>query len=218
MALIKKGVKNIFLKKYKLFEKFVLSKKNRRKIYILLFVNFLIFGLFITQKYFVSAYVNRIPIWRFSIIKTLEKQGGKQVLETEIGKLLLMQEAKKNNLSISAGEINEEIDKIKSNLSEQGIDYETALSTQQITEADLINNIKLQKISERLLADKVVITDEEIAEYFEKNKTFFPENSTLENSTDQIRARLSQQKLSQKLQTYLSELRQKAVVKEIVKY
>ena len=94
-------------------------------IVIVIIIGFALF--FGYQKYLVVATVNGQPISRLTVIKELENQGGKNVLETIITRELILQEAAKKNASANQNEINSELKKIEENVKSQGGTLEAAL-------------------------------------------------------------------------------------------
>lgn len=152
------------------------NRLKQPKIFIPLIVIILIVLAFVFKGVFVAALVNGQPISRLSLIKELEKQGGKQTLASLINQTLILQEAKKKNINISEKEVNEEVKKIEEDLKKQGQNLDTALLTQGMTRGDLIAQLKIRKLVEKLLADQIKVTDKEVADYVEKNKETFPEN------------------------------------------
>lgn len=102
------------------------------------------------KKELVVATVNGQPISRLTLIREMEKNSGKQTLEGLIGKTLILQEAKKQNVSVGKGEIDQEMAKIEENFKNQGQDLNQLLAFQGITRADLEEQIQLQKTAEKL--------------------------------------------------------------------
>ena len=101
------------------------------------------------RNLFVAAMVNNHPISRLAVISELEKQGGKQTLESLITKSLIVQEADKRHIEISQKDIDGEIKKIQNNLASQGQTLEQVLQLQNMTKDQLVEQIKLQKIIEK---------------------------------------------------------------------
>jgi len=123
---------------------------NKKTLIALLVVFILIAGGLLLKKELVVATVNGQPIFRLTLIREMEKNSGKQVLEGLIGKTLILQEAKKQNVSIGQEEINQEMAKIEENFKSQGQDLNQLLAFQGITKADLEEQIQLQKTAEKL--------------------------------------------------------------------
>ncbi len=177
-------------------------------------------GLWLTRGLWVVATVNNEPIWRYTIVKQLEQQAGAAALEEQVTQILIIQEAQKQNLTVSAEEIDSEVEKFKQQLEEQGqgLTLEVALAQQGITEEDLRKNIMFQKYIEVLLADKVEVSDDETKEYFDLNQAFFGEEQTLEDVKDQVVAQVKSQKLQQEFQPWMAEIRDSANITNFFEY
>ena len=80
----------------------------------------IVVALFFAKGIFVAATVNGSPISRLSVIKELEKQGGKQALEAIIDKKLIETELNKQKVTVTKEEVDAEIEKIKTQVTAQG--------------------------------------------------------------------------------------------------
>lgn len=175
-------------------------------------------ALFFAKGIFVAATVNGSPISRLSVIKELEKQGGKQALEAIIDKKLIETELKKQNVSVTPAEIDEEIKKIEAQIASQGGTLEAALAQQGMTEEKLREQITIQKKLEKLLTDKVATTDAEIDAYIKDSKATPPKDVKMEEFRKQISDQLKQQKFQQEAQKWVSDLTANAKIKYYVNY
>lgn len=175
-------------------------------------------ALFFTKGIFVVATVNGSPISRLSVIKELEKQGGKQALEAIIDKKLIETELNKKGVIASKEEIDAEIEKIKAQVASQGGTLEAALVQQGLTEEKLREQITIQKKLEKLLADKVTITDAEIDTYIKDSKATPPKDVKMEDFRKQIGDQLKQQKFQQEAQKWVADLTASAKIKYYVNY
>lgn len=155
----------------------------------------------------IVATVNGKPITRFALIKNLEKQGGSQILTSMTTEMLVRDALKKANVTVSQDEINTEMKTIEDSLTSQGQKLDDLLAAQGMTRADIEDQIKLSKQLEKLLADKVNVSDEEIQQYFDTNKASFGKDAKLEDVKEKIREQLHQQKLSTAQQDWLTELK-----------
>lgn len=178
----------------------------------------IIVALFFTKGIFVVATVNGSPISRLSVIKELEKQGGKQALEAIIDKKLIETELNKKGVIASKEEIDAEIEKIKAQVASQGGTLEAALVQQGLTEEKLREQITIQKKLEKLLADKVTITDAEIDTYIKDSKATPPKDVKMEDFRKQIGDQLKQQKFQQEAQKWVADLTASAKIKYYVNY
>ena len=169
------------------------------------------------KSVFVAATVNGHPISRLSVIKEMEKQGGASTLDMLVNKKLIADEVKAKGVTVSQDEVNQEIKKYEDQFSTNGYTLDDALSAQNMTRADLEGQILIQKQIEKLLGDKVNVTDDEVQQYITDNKITLPEGQ--EDATKaQIKDELKQQKLSDGASQLLSDLRAKATVKRFVNY
>jgi len=110
----------------------------------------LVAGGLLLKKELVVATVNGQPISRLTLIREMEKNSGKQVLEGLIGKTLILQEAKKQSVFVAKEDIDQEMAKIEENFKNQGQDLNQLLAFQGMTKADLEEQIQLQKTAEKL--------------------------------------------------------------------
>lgn len=173
--------------------------------------------LYLGRGLFVAALVDGMPISRLSVVKELEKQGGKEVLDGLVTKRLIVNEANKKGIAVSDDEINGEVERIKKLAEAQGLTLENALSYQGQTLDQLKENIRLQKNVEKILADKITVTDDEVAKYFDENKDAYT-GKKLEEVKDDIIAQLKNQKLSTEYQTWITDLKANSRVQYVVNY
>ncbi len=175
-------------------------------------------ALYYFRSLFIVALINGQPITRLHLIQELEKQGGKQILDGIVTKTLVLQKAKKQNISISEQEINGEIQKIEENLKAQNQKLEDILAYQNTTREELVEQIRMQMILEKLVETNIEVSDEEVEEYLETNKDIFPEEMEPEEMKQTAREQLGQQKLNQEIQSLLELLRQEAQINYFVEF
>ena len=168
--------------------------------------------LYVFRSSYLVAVVNGKPVTKFQLWNELEKQAGKQVLESLVIETLILQEAQNQNLQITQGEIDAEVQKIKDNLKQQGQELDQLLAAQGMSLDELKEQIRMQKIVEKLAAGNVVTTDEEVQEYLEKNKDFLPEDATQEELKITVKNQLEQQKQNEQVQTWIQALQEKAKI------
>jgi len=162
---------------------------------------------------FLVALVNNKPIWRIKLIQELEKQGGKQVADTLVNKLLVYQDAAKKGVSVSSQDVDNEYKKLEEQLKSQGTSLQDAMALQGLKENDLREEIRFSLLLKKLLSDKINVSDDEAKEYFDKNKEMFEKGKTFDELKDQIKSFLSNQKMSQAYQSFLEELKSSSKIK-----
>jgi len=196
----------------------VKNKLQRQKVLIGLLVVVLVVAAFLLKGLFIAALVNGQPISRFTVISELEKQSGKQALTSLVNQTLIFQEAKKKNITVSQSELNASLKQIEDSLKSQGQDLNTALAAQGMTMQDLMTQLKLRSLVEKLLADKIGVTDAEISDYIAKNKDTLPTNMTEAELRKNVEEQLKQQKLGSASQTWLDQLNKDAKINYFVNY
>lgn len=107
----------------------------------------------------------------------------RSALDSEVLGILIEEEALRQNLTVSPAEVEMEISAIMANSRMSKQDFERQLEKEGLTADDLrerINkSILRQKLMGMMIGRKVVVTNEEIKEYYEKNKNNFSKNSSV---------------------------------------
>lgn len=200
------------------FNKEALLRNKKLVALAILIILFIILLLYFFKGLFIAAMVNGEPISRISVIKELEKQTGRATLESLITKKLILQEARKRNVVVAQAEIDSELKKIETNLKGQGTTLDQALQLQGMTRDQLISEIRLQLVIQKLVSSDVKITNKEIADFLTTNKEQFPEGTTEEEMKSQAKEQIKSQKLQEKTQTFLADLQKKAKIRNFVGY
>ena len=194
-----------------------LKKLNKKTIIILAIVIVLGVLVYLGRGLFIAATVNGQPISRWSVITMLEKESGKSLLESMVIEKIIAIEAKSKNVVISDEDVSAEIKKIEADITAQGGTLELALAQQGLTLDVVKKQILLQKQVEKLLADKIVVSDEDIAKYITDNQVTVPAGQEA-TFNEQIKADLVAEKLNTEAQAYIAELKEKAKIKYFVNY
>ena len=193
----------------------LLASKKTLTLHIIIL---LVGAFFYFKDYFVVAIVDGEPISRLSIIERLEKRSGKAMLDSVITEKLIDNETKRQGISVGEDDINAEIQTIEANVVAQGTTLEEALTQQGMKMEDFRQSITLQEKLEKLLDDKIKVSEEEISTYLEKNKDQLPPSQDQGKLREQVAEQLKGQKLNQEGATYIEELRTKAKIQFFMKY
>lgn len=183
------------------------SLKKKKYFPALIILLLLVSILYLGRSLFFAAIVGGRPISRIKLVNELEKQAGQNALESLITKELVNQEAERKGVNITEVDISSEITKISDLLKDQGTTLEAALAMQGQTMDDLKENIKLQKTVEELLKDNISVSDEEIINYFEENKSYYGEDVEFDQIKNSIKDQLTQEKLAKEFQSLLERLK-----------
>jgi hypothetical protein len=159
----------------------------------------------------IVASVNGSPVTRFALIRDLEKQSASTVLENITLKMLVEQELKKAKVEVTNEEMDAEIAKIEEQLSAQGQNLDDLLKAQGLSRNEVKEQLALSKGLEKLLADKIVVTEDEVKAYFDANQEAIGGASFEEVKAD-IESQLKQQKLVTEQQNWFAEIKKNAKI------
>lgn len=192
-----------------------LPVKYTRIVFLVLALGLLIYVL---RGYIVAATVNGIPVSRVKVLQLSEQAQGAAILDNLVTEILIAQEAKKQNITVSQEEINGEVAKIEETLTQQGVTLDNALKERKMTREQLTQQLTLQKQLEKMLLTNVTVTDEEIAKYMEDNAKYLPENKDTQEFKEQVKQELQQQKMGTEYQTWVQNIKSKSKINYFVTY
>ncbi|MFA5827732.1 MAG: SurA N-terminal domain-containing protein [Candidatus Shapirobacteria bacterium] len=196
-------------------EKVTISEKNINKavsVYLALLVLVLAALGYGYYRYWNVAIVNGQPISRIAYIQTMEKQGGKAVLDRMVQETLVRSEAKKKGVQIQQQAIDEEIKKIETQITAMGQTMDEALKAEGITRAQLEDQIRMQKMVEVMANANAEVTQAQIDDFIEKNKDQFPKGTTKEEMQSTAKEELTSQAGNEAISKWLAELNKNAKI------
>jgi hypothetical protein len=193
-------------------------KNNWRVLLPLAVVAVVALGVWWGRSLFVAAVVDGEPISRLAVIRELEKRSGGQALDTMVIKKIILKRALERGVSISGEEVDKEISTLEERMGAQGTTLEAALTEQGMTLDQFKEQIILQKALEKILEDKVAVSDEEVAKYLAETKATKPPTMTEEDFQSKVREQLKGQKFGVEVETWLTEQKQKANIQYFVDY
>ncbi len=191
--------------------------KSKKVLLTSIIVVAVVAALFFSKGIFVAAVVNGSPVSRLSVILELEKQGGKNTLESLITEKLIENEAKKKGVTVTNDEVSQEVKNIETSITQQGSTLNDVLLQRGMTMENLQKQIEIQKKIEKLLVDKIQVTDEEVTKFIEDNKTTLPTGNESETKA-QVTLQLKNQKLDQEVQAWIAGLKAEAKISYFVNY
>lgn len=185
---------------------------------IVIFV--IIFLLYTFRSQFIVATINGQLLSRTQFNAEMEKEAGKKSMDALVTKILIVQEANKKEITVSDAEVNDQLKMIKNQLKKQGQNLDQALTMQGLTMLDLKEQIKIEKLIEKLLGKKIQVTDKEVTEYMQKmqeEQQKAGQGETAPKFTkDMVKQQLKQTKMSQEVQPWLKNLQDKAKIIKFV--
>ena len=156
--------------------------------------------------------VNGLVVSRWELEKALNDRYAKTVFDDLASTTLLKQLAKKNDIVVSKDELKKEIE-----ATEQRLGGKEALQatldrlgySQTRFEEEMKTQVTVRKLAEKLF--KIEVTDQEVAKFYDDNKTLFPDKKLEEVKLD-IFQNLTEQKLQQQFTTWFQEEKGKATI------
>lgn len=118
--------------------------------------------------------VNGEIIRKDEFIEAVMDQGGKNVLDWLIESKLIAQKAKEEGISISDEEIESRISQLRDTFGSQE-KFTSFLSLYGLTEESLKKQLVPRLLAEKIMMKGRTITDKELLDYFNKNKSSFDE-------------------------------------------
>lgn len=167
---------------------------------------------------FIAAMVNGQPISRLAVLQQLEKQDGKQALSSLVTQTLITQEAERRHVTVSQTEVNSDLKKIDDALKTQGQSLDTALAARGLSKQDLVEQLTLQKLVEKMVGSQVKVSDADVQKYIDENQDNLPKDLSDDQLKAQVRQQLEQQQLQDKTQTFVADLQKKAKISYFVNY
>lgn len=192
----------------------VISKKNLLTFTVII----LILAIAYTNRgLVVAAMVNGSPVSRLAVIESLEKSSGKQALNTLITKKVIADEVRKRGITVTEDEIEAGIKYISEQISAQGSTLEDALASQGVLMEDFRKNQRTQIEVEKLLGDKIAVTDADIEKYIKDNNITIPQDQ-IATAKAQLRDQLKREKLNIEGQKLVDALKEAARITYFVDY
>ena len=173
-----------------------------------------VLGYFFKDK-IIAATVNGKPIFRQQLNKKLSSTYGKEILENMIVEDLIRNEANKQGIAVAKENVDKEIEKVKGTLG-QRVKLEDVLSYQGVSLSDFESQIKLRLQVNKIVGKDITVTDEEISSFLKDNAKTLVATGEAEKKEEAKQA-LKEQKINDKVQTWISDLLSKAKISRFLK-
>lgn len=187
------------------------TKRIPRRTLIIAVLSLLFIALLATNKgLLLSAIVNGKPIFSWQLSQTLKSRFGAQTLEGMIGEMLVAEEAAKQGVSVAPEELEAKRSEVVASLGGEA-QFEDLLTFQSMTRADFENQIRLQLLVQKLLGKDVAVSEEEIDGYIKDNRQTLTATDPAQLRVE-ARNLIVDQKVSEKIQPWFLELKEKAKI------
>jgi foldase protein PrsA len=175
--------------------------KENKKLVLIIAVLILAMGVFLSfalPKDKAVAKVDGESISQDELYDVMVEQYGAATVEQLIADKIVDSEAKKEKVTITDEELNEEVDKLKESYGGEDVFnqmLESNNTTVDVLKEDLKNYLTIRK----LLEPQIEITDEELQTYFEENKDSFGEAEQVKASHILVADEATANEIKQKL-------------------
>ena len=174
---------------------------------LLLIIIFLTF-----RKFGVAATVNGQPISRLRYWQRLEALDNQRTLQQMTNEMLIKQEAAKQKVRVEQSEIDAQIATYEAELTKQGFSLDQALEAQSLTKVDFENQVRLQKLLEKMSPAPAEVTDEEVKQHITENKEYLPKNFTATELNDYIKEQLTLKAKNTAIEKWFTDLHDQAKI------
>jgi len=161
-----------------------------------------------TSTWPIVAIVGMKPITRYEVSQELFKQGGKAVVDDLVTRKLIDSEIKKNNIKVTQSEIDAKVEEIKATLGENS-SLEEVLAANGTNLTDFRKQLELRIGIEKILSDKIAVSDAELDAYLSQNKSLMT-SATDEAKRKEASDMLKVSKLQTEANKWVEELKSKA--------
>lgn len=193
------------------------TAKHKKAFAVAIGVVILIAVALAAKSFLIAAMVDGVPISRLKVIEELERQGGQGVLDSLITERLVLDEAKEKGVTVTDQELEDELTILKDGVTQMGGTFEAALAERGFTEDSLRHGILVQLTLKKLVADIIVVTNEDIDQYILESEIEISEEESAQ-FRESLQQQLQEEKFSQEAPGFIEKLRAEADIEYLVNY
>lgn len=160
------------------------------------------------KSWFIAATVNGSPISNFELLSREDNQFRKQMLDQMITEKLILSEAGKKGVKITAPEIDAKISEIEKQVGGASA-FDSLLTQQGQTRTGVRDQVKITLSLEKMYANEASVSAEEVTQFIEQNKEQM-QSSTSAELTKEANDILKSQKLNQIYSQKFQEIKKAA--------
>lgn len=169
-------------------------------------------GVYAYYRYGIVATVNGKPISRLTYWLNLEKVDKKVTIKQMANEALVYQEAAKNKIVIDKATIDTEIASVEAQIKAQGQTLDAALTAEGLTRTDLENQVRIQKMVEKMANPSVNIPQGDIDAYLLKNKSLLPSTLSKEQLQSLAKTQLETEAKNTAIDAWFETLQKSAQI------
>jgi foldase protein PrsA len=129
--------------------------------------------------------------------------------------ILVRQEAKAKEIKVTQEDLEGVIGRIKEQLGENA-DLDSVLASQGIKRSEFEEGIRVEVMVRKLLEKEITVAEEEISKFIKENKKTM-EATSEPDLRQEARQILADQKISQKINSWIAELEKKAKIERFIR-
>jgi len=158
------------------------------------------------KNLFLAGTINGKVVTSLEFYSKLAKAHGDETFDSIVREALIKQEAKNKGVTISESDVDKKIEELEKQFGgKEGLDQ--ALTQNNTNLEDLKQQINIQLIVEKLLEDKLKVSEKEVDQYIKENKKFNPKISK-----EEAREAVKSSKLNEAFTAWFEELKSKASI------
>ena len=119
---------------------------------------------------------------------------------------------------MSKTELEDEIKIVEEQLKAQGTTVDDLLKSRNMTDKDFREQITFQKKLEKMFADKITVSDDEIKQYMKDNSAALPKGVDSDTLKSQVAESIKQDKFNKVVGQLIDTMRAEANIKYFVSY
>lgn len=160
------------------------------------------------------ATVNNQPVWRWDLEKRLSGQYGSQMLDELTSEALIYQAAAKKGITVKSSEVDAKLTEKEKTLNGK-MTLSDALAAQGTTVEEYRRWLGLEMLLEKLVADQVSVSDQDVSDYIDKNKGLL--TATDEGTMkDEARQAVLSDKQNTAIRQYFTNLKSQAKISKFL--
>jgi hypothetical protein len=162
------------------------------------------------RKFIFAGTVNGQPILRMTLSQRLTDRFGKQMLEALIAENLILEEARKQNVTSEAGEVKAKITGIEADL-QGSMSLDDSLALQGVTRPEFENQIRLQLLIDKMLSKEATVSTQEVTAYVQLNNKTMTATSEA-GRIQEAEATLRNNKMTQVFSEWFAKIKERAKI------
>lgn len=171
---------------------------------LLVFAVILIF--LFNRNMFLAGSINGRLVTTPEFYKELVKQNGEEIFDSIVRETLIKQEAGKKDLTASKEEVGEKVKELEGRFGgKEALKSLLAQNNTNLTEVR--EQLELQILIEKLLDQKISVSEEEVAKYVKENK-----DAASGLTKEQVKDQLRSQKLNEEFTKWFEDVKEKAKI------